>query len=178
MSCLKKYQKILLISVSAFITAGLVIPLIINGIIARQAGYPYPGTKCYYNGYTILNKTCGLSRENFTGILDYKFYLPSETIYRNVEIYCGHTSQEVINYFKINYDNNTYWACWYQSSNPKTGWVGFIQPYDTNGIILIIAGIVILLIYFTLISIYLYIQHRNSIKYIDITDDRLPNLFD
>jgi hypothetical protein len=162
MSWLKKYQKFLLITITSIIVLGLVLSLIIYGSISNLYNYSYPQTICYYSGYNIINKPCSLSNEKFTGVLFYKFYVSKNVIYRNIENYCGHTNQEVINYFRGNYDNYTSWPCWFQASNPETGWIGFSEPYDV-GEFMIIAGVIILVSYIIMIGIYLYIYKKKYI---------------
>ena len=159
--CIKKYQKVLLITGSAFIMVGLVLPLIVYGIVATQSKESYPKSRCYYAGYDIVEGTCG-NGDNYSGLLKYSFSINNNSIVRYIDVYCGHTKDEVITYFKTNYDNTTTWNCWYDRDDPKAGWIGFQPPYDVNGGMMIASGIIISIVYSVLITVYLMIQRRNN----------------
>lgn len=168
---IEKRQKAFLLGGSIFIMIGLIIPLIIYGIVASNSEVLYKETTCYYIGYTILDKNCGLRQNNYTGFLDFKFIIGNIVINRDIDIYCSNIKQEIETYFKKNYNNQTSWPCWYEDSDPHSGWIGFSPPYDANGSMMVIAGIIIFLIYASTVGIYLIIQRNNTNKYYIVQND-------
>ena len=159
---IKRYKNMLLIGGSVCIFVGLIVPLVIYGIVAARSETDYHQAVCHYRGYDIIDQDCGMGQNNYTGILDFVFYIGNIPIDRGINIYCGHTKDEVVTYFRSNYDNNTSWQCWYEVSDPHGGWVGFLAPYDVNGKMMLVAGIAIFLVYVGMIGTYLIIKKFKS----------------
>ena len=158
MSCsLKNYQKPIVIFGSLLIICFIAAPLIIYGIASINSNKYYTKTTCHYDGYMILNKSCGIYNLKLTGVLKYNLFNNSNIRYLN--LYCSDKTNEIVNYFTKYYTNTTTWKCWYQKSDPH-GWIGFRKPYDVNGIGMIFGGSIILVIFACLLVIYVIKKHN------------------
>jgi len=166
-----RVHKIVMICGIVFISIFLIFPLIGYGSLAIKSESEYLSTKCYYDGYEIVEKDCGLYDRKYSGVLLY-LYTNSDNkiIYRSLNLLCSDSKTGITDYFGIHYKPGATWECWYDKENSVNGWVGFHQPYEyIDGKVMITIGVIIIVIFVVLIFIYILIQRRNSPRYVQIS---------
>ena len=152
----------------------LTVPMILYGFVIMNSYNFYPETTCKYEGYRI-----GQDRGDYEGILEYMVWVNQDNqseqgdrgyqttiYYRSLLVIRASTKNKIIKYFSDHYNNQTTWKCWYERSNPQSGWIGFKPPYSGDGEAMVIAGFVIFIVF--VFSLILYLVSIKS-KYHRIT---------
>ena len=177
---------ILFVFGTMFMMVVLVVTLITYGFIADNTDAIYSKTTCWYNGYQIIEKECGIHNAPYTGLLKL-YFIPNNTnknntntnntnknntntnntntnntVYRSLQMTCG-SKEQITLYFDVRYKNGTHWFCWYDKLDSVDGWIGFSPPYNVNGNGMIAAGFAIFATFIIMTVIYLIISHKRNV---------------